>query len=92
MGVRRAALVDALEQDERNLAAALGRYEENRVAFGKAIVAHARTLGLGIGAAAPAGPQAELVTYLRQPEVVMRETAVPDWADRAFALRQLRVT
>lgn len=86
------ALVAALEQDERDLAAALGQYEENRVEFGKAIVAHARTLGLGIGAAAPTGPQAALVTYLRQPEVVMRETAVPDWADRAFALRQLQVT
>ncbi len=86
------ALVDALEQDEGNLAAALGQYEENRVGFGKAIVAHARILGLGIGAAVPTGPQAALVTYLRQPEVVMRETAVPDWADRAFALRQLRVT
>lgn len=86
------ALVDALMQDERHPAVALARYEVNRVEFGKAIVAHARALGMGIGAAAPAGPQAAIIAYLRRPDVVMRETAVPDWADRAFALRQLQVT
>lgn len=86
------ALVDALEQDAGNPAAALRRYEQKRVEFGRAIVEHARILGLGVGPAVPSGPQAALIAHLRRPEVVMRETAVPDWADRAFALRQLQVT
>ena len=86
------ALIDAIEQSSTNLNAALGQYQESRVKFGSAIVAHARLLGLGIGPAAPTGPQAALVNYLRQPQVVMRETAVPDWADRASAMRHLQVT
>ena len=86
------ALVDALTAHSPDVDAALRQYEAGRLQFGTSIVAHARTLGLGIGAPAPAGPQAALVAYLRRPEVVMRETAVPDWADRAFALRQLQVT
>lgn len=87
-----AALVDALSGHAADLAAGLRRYEAKRLEFGKAIVAHARTLGLGIGAPAISGPRAALVAYLRRPEVVMREIAVPDWADRSFALRRLQVT
>jgi len=86
------ALVDALIQHGHDLDVALRQYEAKRLEFGKAIVAHARTLGLGIGAPAISGPQATLVAHLRRPEVVMREIAVPDWADRSFALRQLQVT
>ncbi len=87
-----AALVDALSGNAADLAAGLRLYEAKRLEFGKAIVAHARTLGLGIGAPVITGPQAALVAHLRRPEVVMREIAVPDWADRSFALRQLQVT
>ncbi len=86
------ALVDALAEHADDLAAGLGLYEAKRLEFGKAIVDHARILGLGIGAPVITGPQAALVAYLRRPEVVMREIAVPDWADRSFALRQLQVT
>ncbi len=86
------ALADALAAHPDDPAAALSIYEAKRLAFGASIVAHARVLGLGIGPAAPAGPQAVLAAYLRRPEVVMREIAVPDWADRAFALTRLQVT
>lgn len=86
------ALVDALSEHAADLAAGLRHYEARRLEFGRAIVAHARILGLGIGAPAVSGPQAALVAYLRRPDVVMREIAVPDWADRSFALRQLQVT
>ena len=37
-------------------------------------------------------PQAELIAHLRRPEVVMREIAVPDWAERSVALGRLQVT
>ena len=86
------ALVEALAAHGYELAAALRQYEASRLQFGKSIVAHARLLGLGIGAPAANGAQAALVAHLRRPEVVMREIAVPDWADRSFVLRQLQVT
>ncbi len=86
-----AALADAVVQHGQDLDAALSQYEASRVDFGKTIVAHARMLGVGIGAELAAGPHKELIAHLRRPEVVMREVAVPDWADRAFAPDGLRV-
>ena len=86
------ALVDALTAHGYELAAALRQYEADRLQFGKSIVAHARLLGLGVGTAEAVGPQAALVAHLRRPEVVMREIAVPDWAQRSVALRRLQVT
>ena len=81
------ALVDALSA-HGDLDAGLKAYEAKRLEFGKAIVAHSRTLGLAIGAAEISGPQAELIAYLRRPEVLMREIAVPDWAERNIAQRR----
>jgi 2-polyprenyl-6-methoxyphenol hydroxylase-like FAD-dependent oxidoreductase len=81
-----AALIDALEAHS-DPTAGLRAYEAKRLEFGKAIVAHARTLGLAIGAAEISGPQAGLIAHLRRPEVVMREIAVPDWAVRPIAQR-----
>ena len=43
-------------------------------------------LGLGIGPAETAPGPRRLVDYLRRPEVVMREIAVPDWAERTAAI------
>ena len=86
------ALVDALTAHGYEWAAALRQYEAGRLQFGKSIVAHARLLGLGVGTAEAVGPQAALVAHLRRPEVVMREIAVPDWAQRSVALRRLQVT
>ena len=83
------ALVDAVMQHERDLGAALRAYEASRVDFGKSIVAHARDLGAGIGN--PHATRPELVELMRRPEAVMREVAVPDWADRTFARGGLRV-
>jgi 2-polyprenyl-6-methoxyphenol hydroxylase-like FAD-dependent oxidoreductase len=80
------ALVDALAA-HGDMAAGLRNYEAQRLEFGKAIVAHARTLGLTIGAAEIGAPQAELIAHLRRPEVLMREIAVPDWAERPIALQ-----
>jgi len=85
-------LVDALLAHADDFAAALRKYESQRLHFGRSIVAHARALGLAIGAPLVAGPQAELINYLRRPEVVMREIAVPDWAERSVALGRLQVT
>jgi 2-polyprenyl-6-methoxyphenol hydroxylase-like FAD-dependent oxidoreductase len=82
------ALVDALRAYPENIDEALGLYETQRREFGRAIVAHARLLGLGVGAPAVAGPHAALIAHLRRPEVVMREIAVPDWAERSVALRR----
>lgn len=80
------ALSDAIDAHGDDLAAGLAQFERARVDFGAAIVAHARMLGLGIGPASSAPGPAPLVEYLRRPEVVMREIAVPDWAERAPAL------
>lgn len=82
------ALVDAVSAYKDDLPAALAAYEDQRREFGRSIVAHARLLGLSIGEPAANGPQAGLISHLRQPAVVIREIAVPDWADRAVALRQ----
>ena len=81
-----AALTDAMLAHNDHLEQALAHYESARVAFGAAIVAHARLLGLGIGPAETAPGPRVLVDYLRRPEVVMREIAVPDWAERTPAL------
>jgi 2-polyprenyl-6-methoxyphenol hydroxylase-like FAD-dependent oxidoreductase len=81
------ALADALLSHAGDLDAALRQYETSRLAFGSAIVAHARMLGLGIGPAETAPGPPHLVEYLRRPEVVMREIAVPDWAERTAALQ-----
>ena len=81
------ALVDAIIAQPDDLDTALAQFQAQRVAFGSSIVAHARMLGLGIGPAETAPGPAKLVEYLRRPEVVMREIAVPDWAERTPALR-----
>ena len=81
-----AALTDAMLAHNDHLEQALAQYESARVAFGAAIVAHARLLGLGIGPAETAPGPRVLVDYLRRPEVVMHEIAVPDWAERTPAL------
>ena len=86
------ALVDALSEFPSDVARALHAYAAKRLAFGKAIVAHARLLGLGVGPAVVSGPQAALIAHLRRPEVVMREIAVPDWAQRSLTLSRLQVT
>ena len=85
------ALVDAVIQHGDDLDAALRAYDASRVSFGRAIVAHARDLGLGIGNPHVTGRQSELIAQMRTPEIVMREVAVPDWADRPVALSALRV-
>jgi 2-polyprenyl-6-methoxyphenol hydroxylase-like FAD-dependent oxidoreductase len=81
------ALTDAIMATPDDLFAALARFENARVAFGSSIVAHARMLGLGIGPVETAPGPAQLVEYLRRPEVVMREIAVPDWAERTPVLK-----
>ena len=86
------ALTDALLQHDGDIEAGLRRYESARVAFGSAIVAHARMLGLGIGPAETAPGPRRLVEHLRRPEVVMREIAVPDWAERTPALKAIAAT
>ena len=86
------ALVDALARHGFDLAAALQDYQMNRAEFGKAIVAHGRLLGLGIGAPSASGSRPALAAYLRRPENVMREIAVPDWAERTTELLRLQVT
>jgi 2-polyprenyl-6-methoxyphenol hydroxylase-like FAD-dependent oxidoreductase len=85
------ALTDAIMRHEGDLDAALLQYETARLAFGSAIVAHARMLGLGIGPAESAPGPSQLVEYLRRPEVVMREIAVPDWAERTAALQAVEI-
>ena len=83
------ALVDAIIAQPDDPDTALAQFQAQRVAFGSSIVAHARMLGLGIGPAETAPGLAKLVEYLRRPEVVMREIAVPDWAERTPALRRI---
>jgi hypothetical protein len=48
-------------------------------------------LGLGIGPPETAPGPPQLVEYLRRPEVVMREIAVPDWAERTAALQAVEI-
>jgi 2-polyprenyl-6-methoxyphenol hydroxylase-like FAD-dependent oxidoreductase len=86
------ALVDALNGRPDDVPRALQAYAQTRLEFGQAIVGHARLLGLGVGDAAVSGPNAALVAHLRRPEVVMREIAVPDWAQRSLTLSRLQVT
>lgn len=81
------ALIDALGEHADDIDDSLRQFEAARLAFGAAIVAHARLLGLGIGPAERAPGPRQLVDYLRRPEVVMREIAVPDWAERTAALQ-----
>jgi 2-polyprenyl-6-methoxyphenol hydroxylase-like FAD-dependent oxidoreductase len=97
LGVTKAAgdaalLADALAAQAGDVPGALQTYAGKRLEFGKAIVAHARLLGLGVGPPGITGPQASLIAHLRRPEVVMREIAVPDWAERSVALSRLQVT
>ena len=97
LGVTKAAgdaalLVDALVARPTDVPGALQTYAGKRLEFGRAIVAHARLLGLAVGPPGITGPQASLIAHLRRPEVVMREIAVPDWAERSIALSRLQVT
>lgn len=85
------ALADAFALHESDLNVALHQYEASRVSFGQSIVAHARDLGAGVGNTHATGRRPGLVEHMRRPEVVMREIAVPDWAERTFARGGLRV-
>ncbi|MEO7725971.1 MAG: FAD binding domain-containing protein [Burkholderiales bacterium] len=82
------ALAAALLAHPHDIDSALMQYADRRLEFGKAIVAHARLLGEGIGAPVASSARA---AYFRRPGVLMREVAVPDWAERAIALRRLKV-
>lgn len=85
------ALADALVQHASDLDMALHQYEAGRVNFGQSISAHARDLGAGIGNAHAVARRPGLAEHMRRPEVVMREIAVPDWAERTVARGGLRV-
>ncbi|MDB5981642.1 MAG: monooxygenase [Pseudomonas sp.] len=80
MGVTKAAgdavaLVDALERHV-SVEDALAEYSDQRCAFGKSIVQHARHLGAYMQAQQDEGER-EMAELYRTPEAVMRETAVP---------------
>lgn len=70
------ALVDELARYGDDLPGALQAFEAQRVEFGRAVIAHARHLGAGIGDADATGQSAELVAQMRRPEVVMREVGI----------------
>jgi 2-polyprenyl-6-methoxyphenol hydroxylase-like FAD-dependent oxidoreductase len=84
MGVTKAAgdalaLVQALDA-EPDIPQALRRYEAERVAFGTAVVDHARHLGAYMQAQLHTAAEREAAERYRTPEAVMRETA----SSRAF--------
>jgi hypothetical protein len=84
MGVTKAAgdalaLVQALDA-EPDIPQALLRYEAERVAFGAAVVGHARHLGAYMQAQLHTAAEREAAERYRTPEAVMRETA----SSRAF--------
>ncbi|MDB5811186.1 MAG: FAD-dependent oxidoreductase [Betaproteobacteria bacterium] len=94
LGVTKAAgdaqsLVDALTAQPDDVAAGVKEYAAKRLEFGRTIVAHARLLGLSVGIPENGGPQSPLMAYLRRPEIVIREIAVPDWAERTLNLSRL---
>jgi 2-polyprenyl-6-methoxyphenol hydroxylase-like FAD-dependent oxidoreductase len=64
-----AALVDALGAHHGDIDAALGQYERERIAFGQALIAHARYLGAYFEAGGAATP--------RDPAQVLREYGAP---------------
>ena len=68
-------LVKALG-DSEDIAAALKAYEEPRVAFGKFIVGHARSLGAYMQAQIRTPHERSMAERYRTPEAVMKETAV----------------
>lgn len=70
------ALVDELVRNGDDLPAALHAFEAQRVGFGRAVIAHARRLGAGIGDAGATGRSDEVVAQMRRPEVVMREVGI----------------
>ena len=70
------ALVDELVRYGDDVPAALRAFEVQRVDFGRAVVAHARRLGAGIGDASATGQSNEIVAQMRRPEVVMREVGI----------------
>lgn len=69
-----AALVDCVTQF--GIVDGLQRYSEQRVAFGKQIVAHARHLGAYMQAQLLTEQEREMAERYRTPEAVMKETAV----------------
>jgi 2-polyprenyl-6-methoxyphenol hydroxylase-like FAD-dependent oxidoreductase len=64
-----ARLVDGLASSENNIDTALQQYERERLAFGRAIIAHARYLGVYLEAGGTA--------TTRDPEQVLREYGAP---------------
>ncbi len=70
------ALVDELARHGDDLSAALHAFEVQRLAFGRAVIAHARYLGAGIGDAGAGGQGHEVAARMRRPEVVMREVGI----------------
>jgi 2-polyprenyl-6-methoxyphenol hydroxylase-like FAD-dependent oxidoreductase len=80
MGVTKAAgdalaLADALDRTG-DVQAALIEYESSRIAFGDAVVNHARHLGAYMQAQLKNQAEREMAERYRTPEAVMRETAV----------------
>jgi len=84
MGVTKAAsdatsLVDAITA--LGLEQGLQRYDQERTAFGKRIVQHARHLGAYMQAQLQTEQERAMAEQYRTPEAVMRETAVPPLLD-----------
>ncbi len=82
MGVTKAGsdalvLTEALAKSD-SIAAGLAAFEDARLRFGKAIVAHARHLGAYMQAQIRTAQEREMAERYRTPEAVMRETAVAD--------------
>ena len=71
-----AALVAEIERAPRDLAAALRRFEESRLAAGRAVVGRARQLGAYMQAQILTVEERRFAELHRQPEAVMAETAV----------------
>jgi 2-polyprenyl-6-methoxyphenol hydroxylase-like FAD-dependent oxidoreductase len=86
MGVTKAAgdaiaLVAALTGRPHDVATALAEYANQRLPYGRAVVGHARALGAYMQAQISTPDERAMAEKYRQPEAVMRETAIPFAAD-----------
>jgi len=82
MGVTKAAgdavaLADALLAHPDDVERALAVYDAARCQYGRLVVNHARWLGTQSASHARTPEEAEIGRYIRQPEVVIRETSRP---------------
>lgn len=75
------ALADALESSD-DIETALKRFEAPRLEFGNHIVAHARKLGQGLRVAFGDEAERRATEHYRRADVMMKETAVLDFARR----------